>query len=50
MQSEPKSTCRKAAQFNQTVQATATAPVSSMSLRKHNTVVAAAIAAANGCA
>ncbi len=41
---------RAAASFNQTVQATATAPVSSMSIREHNTVVAVASAAASGCA
>jgi hypothetical protein len=41
---------RAAALFNQTVQATATAPVSSMSIREHNTVVAVASAAAGGCA
>jgi hypothetical protein len=35
---------------NKTVQATATAPVSSMSIRRHNTVVAVASAAASGCA
>jgi hypothetical protein len=35
---------------NKTVQATATAPVSSMSLKRHNTAVAVASAAASGCA
>ena len=35
---------------NQTVQATATALVSSMSIRWHNTVVEVASAAANECA
>ena len=35
---------------HKTVQATATAPVSSMSIREHNTVVAVASAAASGCA
>lgn len=34
----------------ESVQATATAPVSSMSIREHNTVVAVASAAASGCA
>ena len=34
----------------QAVQATATAPVSSMSIRRHNTVVAVASPAASGCA
>jgi hypothetical protein len=39
-----------ASRANQTVQATATAPVSSTSIREHSTVVAVASATASGCA